>query len=47
MVLGQEGSGVVFCLEFILELNFVVLSGEGVGLYILLPSTVHDNKVIF
>ena len=47
MVLRQEGSCIVFCFEFVLELNLVVLLGEGVSLYILLPSLVHDDKVIF
>ena len=47
MVLGQEGSSVVFCFEFVLELNLVVLSGECVSLCVLLPSLVHDDKVIF
>ncbi len=47
MVLGQEGSCVVFCFEFVLELDLVVMLGEGVSLCVLLPSTVHDNEVIF
>ena len=47
MVLGQEGPSVVFCFEFILELNFVIMLGEGISLCVLLSSVIHNNKVIF
>jgi hypothetical protein len=47
LVLGQEGSYIVFSFKLILELDLFVLLGQGVSLSVLLPSIVYNNKVIF
>jgi hypothetical protein len=47
LVLGEESSSTVFCFKLILKFDLVVLLGKGVSLSVLLPGTVHDNKVVF
>jgi hypothetical protein len=47
LVLGEESSSTVFCFKLVLKFDLVVLSSKGISLSVLLPGTVHNNKVVF